>query len=315
MTATDMPSVAFTTNHGETVNDDAKAFMALFEDAGFDVEKVDLSKDNFSDDTRIVIINDPVYDFAGIEGEDANEIEKLDEFMDSYGCLMVFSSPEKAGKLTNLSEFLSEWGIAFVADTYVKDTENAVSVDGKSVIAAYDEDSLGASLYLDISNLDTMPRTVLRNAAPIEILWEEDDALEGIKETSSVLLSHDSAVAVKDGKESELGSAPLMTVTRETRIVDNEYYYSYVLACGSSEYTDGQYLLANSYANSDIIYNAMRITGRERVLADIEYKVLDDNSMSITTQQANNWTVVLTVTLPVILALAGTAVFVRRKNL
>ena len=241
--------------------------------------------------------------------------EKLDSFMDSYGCLMVFSSPEKAGNLTNLSEFLREWGIAFVADTYVKDTENAVSVDGKSILAAYDEGSLGASLYLDISNLDTMPATVLRNTAPIEILWEEDDALDGVKETSPVLLSHDSAVAVKDGEESPLGSVPIMTVTREARIVDNEYYYSYVLACGSAEYADSAYLLANSYANSDIIYNAMRITGRERVLADITYKVLDDTSMSITTRQANGWTVALTVTLPAVLAVVGIAVFVRRKNL
>ena len=315
MTAADMPSVAFTTNHGERVGDSAGAFISLFEDAGFDVEMVDLTKDDFSEDTRIVIINDPVYDFAGIEGDSKNEIEKLDRFMDSYGCLMVFSSPEKSGKLTNLSEFLSEWGIAFRHDTYIKDTQNSVSVDSKTVLCAYDEDSLGASLYLDITNLDTLPRTVVRNAAPIDILFEEDDALEGIKETSPVLLSHDSAVAVKDGEESPLGSVPVMAVTRETRIVDNEYYYSYVLACGSAEYASVEYLLANSYANSDIIYNAMRITGRERVLADIEYKVLDDTSMTITTAQANSWTVVLTVALPAILALCGLAVFVRRKNL
>ena len=105
-----------------------------------------------------------------------------------------------------------------------------------------------------------------------------------------------------------------MTVTRESRIVDNEYYYSYVLACGSAEYTKGDWLLANSYANSDIIYNAMRITGRERVLADIEYKVLDDTSINITTSQANGWTVALTVAAPAILAICGIVVWVRRKN-
>ena len=106
-----------------------------------------------------------------------------------------------------------------------------------------------------------------------------------------------------------------MTISRETRIVENEEYYSYVIACGSSNYVDGAWLLSNSYANSDVIYNAMRITGRERVLADIEYKVLDDTELIITTAAANNWTVVLTVTLPVILAIAGAVVWVRRKNL
>lgn len=314
MTAADMPSVVFTTAHGETVGEDAKAFVSLFEDAGFDVHNVDLSKEDIPEDTRIMVINDPVYDFGGIEAEGTNEIEKIDAFLDSYGCLMVFSSPEKAAKLTNLSEFLSEWGIAFTPDTYVKDADNAISVDQKTVLCDYDSDSLGASLYLDISNLDTLPRTVVRNAMPIKMLWTEDDDLEGTKEISPVLLTHDSAVKVTDGKEDKLGREPLMTVTRESRIVDNEYYYSYVLACGSAEYTKGDWLLSNSYANSDIIYNAMRITGRERVLADIEYKVLDDTSINITTSQANGWTVALTVAAPAILAICGIVVWVRRKN-
>ncbi len=315
MTAADMPTVAFTTAHGESTDKEASAFKSLFEDAGFDVETVDLSKDDFSDDTRIVVINNPVYDFAGIEGDNANEIEKLDKFLDSYGCLMVFSSPEHSGNLKNLSEFLSEWGIAFTANTYVKDTQNAISVDGKSVYAKYGKDTLGASLYTDITDLDTAPKTVLRNAAPIEILFENNSALDGTRLVSPVLLSHESAVAVKDGEEKKLGEAPLMTISRETRIVENEEYYSYVIACGSANYADGAWLLSNSYANSDIIYNAMRITGRERVLADIEYKVLDDTELVITTAQANSWTVVLTVTLPVILAIAGAVIWIRRKNL
>ena len=315
MTAADMPTVAFTTAHGETTGDESNAFQSLFKDAGFDVETVDLSKDDFSDDTRIVVINNPVYDFAGIEGEGANEIEKLDRFLDSYGCLMVFSSPENSGNLKNLSEFLKEWGIAFTPGTYVKDTQNSMSVDGKSLYAKYAEDSLGASLYTDITDLDSAPKTVIRNASPIEILYETNSALDGTRVASPVFLSHDTAVAVKDGEETKLGSVPLMTISRETRIVENEEYYSYVVACGSSSYVDGVWLLSNSYANSDVIYNAMRITGRERVLADIEYKVLDDTELIITTVAANNWTVVLTVTLPVILAIAGAVVWVRRKNL
>ena len=315
MTAADKPSVAFTTRHGETVGQDAQALVNLFADAGFEVETVDLSKADFSDDTRIVIVNDPVYDFAGIEAGESNEIDKLDAFLDSYGCLMVFSSPENSASLTNLSEFLSEWGIAFTPSTYVKDSENALSVDKKTILAAYDKDSLGASLYLDIANLDTEPRTVLRNAMPLEILWENNDALDGAREVSPVLLTHDSAVAVKDGKESPLGAAPLMTVSRETRIINNESYYSYVLACGSDQYTDNAWLLSNTYANRDIIYNAMRITGRERVLADLTYTVLDDTTLTVTTSEANGWTVALSVALPALISIAGVCVWVRRKNL
>ena len=87
-----------------------------------------------------------------------------------------------------------------------------------------------------------------------------------------------------------------------------------MLVCGSADYNNSEYLNAKSYANRDILYSAMRITGRERILADIPYKVLDDTSLDITTAQANNWTVALTAVAPVIIAVCGVVVWVRRKN-
>ena len=105
-----------------------------------------------------------------------------------------------------------------------------------------------------------------------------------------------------------------MTISRDTTLHDNEYYYSYVLACGSADYVNSGYLTSNTYANADILYNTIKLTGRERILADIEYKVLDDTALDITTDQANKWTVAMTVSLPVIIAVAGVAVWIRRKN-
>ncbi len=316
MTASEMPTVCFTTSHGETVGENASALVNLFASAGYNVKGVDLTSEDLPEDTRIVIINDPIYDFGGLNTEDdsANEIDKLDAFLDDYGCLMVFVAPERAAKLTNLSEFLTEWGIAFVPDTYIKDNKNSVSVDGRSVVAAYEEEGLGSSLYLDISKLDTKPKTILKNAMPLQMLWERDDALDGVKDCTPVLSTHDSAVAVKNGEEIDAAGVPLMVLTRETRIVDNDYYYSYVLVCGSADYNNSEYLLANAYANSDILYSAMRITGRERILADIDFKVLDNTDLDITTAEANRWTVALVTAVPALIAVCGTAVWVRRKN-
>ena len=114
--------------------------------------------------------------------------------------------------------------------------------------------------------------------------------------------------------KTDASGAPLMILSRETRVENNEYMYSYVLACGSADYNNSEYLNAKSYANRDILYSAMRITGRERVLADIEPKVLDDTSIDITTAQANNWTVALATVLPVVIIACGAVVWVRRKN-
>lgn len=316
MTAAEMPVVCFTTAHGEKTGDSAKALTSLFEDAGYSVVDVDLAKDDIPDDTRIVIVNDPVYDFAGIEsGSETNEIDKLDAFLDGYGCLMVFASPSHASELKNLSELLYEWGIEFTPDSYVKDGANSVSVDQKSIVAAYETEGLGSSLYLDISKLGSMPKTIVQNAMPLKLLWERADNLDGVREVSPVLSAHDGAVAVgANGEETDASGAPLMILSRETRVENNEYMYSYVLACGSADYNNSEYLNAKSYANRDILYSAMRITGRERVLADIEPKVLDDTSIDITTAQANNWTVALATVLPVVIIACGAVVWVRRKN-
>lgn len=317
VTDSEMPPVYFTASHGERVGEDGLALKNLFSDAGFEVRNIDLAKEDISEDARIVIINDPLYDFGGIvAGDDGeNEIAKLDDFLDRRGCLMVFTSPERAGNLSNLSEFLAEWGISFTPDTYVKDMDNSVSTDGRSLVAKYAQDStLGSSLYTDIASLDTMPKTILKNAMPLNILWETNSQLNGTVEVSPVLLSHSSAKSLSEGVEKEIGSVPLMTISRDTTIYDNEYYYSYVLACGSADYVNSGYLTSNTYANADILYNTIRLTGRERILADIDYKVLDNTELDITTAQANKWTVALTVTLPVIIAVAGVAVWIRRKN-
>lgn len=315
LTQSEMPVVAFTGSHGETVGSEASAIMSLFEDGGFEVVTVDLTKEDLPEDTRIVVINNPVFDFAGIEAEEgSNEISKLDAFMDTYGTLMVFTSPENAGKLTNLSELLDEWGIKFNPDTYVKDTGNSMSVDGKEVVAQYEKDTLGASLYLDLTSLDTMPKTIMNDCMPLTLLYDGNSEYEGSKDVSAILTAHDTARKICGDKDVSANGDALMAVSRETRVVNNDYYYSYMLVSGCSDFLANKYIKSDAYANSDIIYSAMRITGRERVLADIDIKVLDNTTMTITTAQANAWMICLVTIIPAIAAVCGIVIIVRRRN-
>lgn len=80
----------------------ALALANVFAANGFEVKTVNLAKDTLDDDTRILVIYNPIYDFIGAEAEDAstNEIEKIDAFLDRRGCLMVFADPQYADNLT-----------------------------------------------------------------------------------------------------------------------------------------------------------------------------------------------------------------------
>ena len=318
VTASEKPVAYFTTGHGEDITG-ASALISLFRDSGFDVKPIDLSKENITEDARILVIYNPLYDFIGFEAEDesSDEIKKIDAFLDSlhHGCLMTFVDPDSVSELNNLDEFLEEWGIKYVPDTFVRDYGNSTTVDGRTIIAEFNSDSedFAVALYEDILLSPTLPKAIIKNAAPIDILWSEGGDVGSVRYVSSLFTSSSGAELVSNGNIVKKGSAPIMTVSCESRMYDNNRYFSYVIA-GSPSFASNNYLISNSYANRDVLAATMRMTGRERILADIDFKVFDDTDLTITTAQANGWTVALTVVLPVIIAAVGVAVWLRRKH-
>jgi len=315
VTQTKTPVVNFTTQHGEAL-EEAGNLMTIFAENGFTVDGVDLSADELSDDCRILVIYNPKWDFVGneAEGDAYNEIKKIDEFLDGYGCLLVYCDPEYVNNLTNLNEFLEEWGISYVGDTYIRDTEHSMSVDSYSIITEYQAGNSISDIYADLSALTTPPKTIIRKAMPIEILWEQGGGLSGSRAVVPVLKSYDTSELVVDGTIQETGAYNVMTMSVEARVVDSEHYYSYVIAAGSPSFVDNNYLVSNAYANEDVLSAAMKAVGRERVLAVLKYKPFDDDSLVISTADANKWTIAMTLVIPSIIALAGIVVVTRRKH-
>ena len=315
VTRTETPKVLFTVEHGEDIAA-AGALANLFHENGYEVETVDLAKNAVDEDCRILVIYNPIYDFIGAEAEDKsfNEIEKIDSFLDNYGCLLVFCDPEYADRLTNLGEFLEEWGIAYVGGATVRDPEHSMSVDNYSIIAEYQQGGAGGLYLADINNLSAPPKTIFRKAAPIEILWPQGGGLNAGRTVSAMLKSYDTSELIVGGQSAGKGSYNLLTVSRESRIVNNETYYSYVIAAGSPSFASQTYLISNSYANEDVLSAAMQATGKDRVLANLSFKPFDDSELAVTTADANKWTVAMTLVLPIIFAIAGAAVVTKRKH-
>lgn len=315
VTQTDSPKVAFTIEHGEDIS--GAAYLAeSFSSNGFELQTVNLSQEDLDEDCRILVVFNPIYDFIGAEAEDQshNEIEKIDAFLDGRGCLMVFGDPENADNLTNLNELLAEWGISFNGGTTIRDTEHAMTSDGYSIIAEYQPDTLGGSIYRDLNRLATPPKTIIRKSTPIDILWTENDTNTGTRTVSPVLKSYSTSEIMQNGIVTGSGSYNLATISRETAIVDNEYYYTYVMAFGSPSFASQNYIQSNAYANEDILAASMRAVGRERVLAMIQFKQFDTDEITITTAEANKWTVAMTIAIPAVIALCGIVVITRRKH-
>ena len=300
----------FTVGHNESTA--SSQMYSLFEEAGYEIKEIDLKTEDIPEEASVLIINDPQWDFTGAYDE-VNEIAKIDSFLDRMGDMMVFCDPTTAANLPNLNEYLTEWGISFVP-AHIEDKDHAIDTAGQSVIAEYTADGIGKTLNQSLREAENPPKTILSNAMPIEILWDQHNSIS----VGSILETSDTATAysLTDNSVVKEGNMAVMTISMFTS--REEFYddgHAYVLAAGTKAFADKTYLNGNTYGNSDIIYAAMRAFGKEMVPVDLDMKVFDDQALDISLKQANAWTVVLVALLPTVVLTVGAVVLIRRRHL
>ncbi len=324
VTADEMPIAYFTIGHGEDImnsDNSATAFVNIISEAGYDVRPIDLSTEDMDPAARLLLVVDPQYDFGGYyeEHKGKSEIEKIDEFLDGRGSMMVFVSPETVGGLTNLTEFLEEWGIKFNPGMMVEDLENSVSVDGFSVVGQYNtaEDELASSIYSGITSMSSQPKAIFREATPISHAWVTDDHSTtdlGTRMVSDIFVTSPDARLYKDGVPTDaVDTYSMMTITQEYKIIDNEDYTSYVIAAGTPDFVSSENLISTTRTNRDVIHSCLIALGKKNVPAGIQFKTFANYDLDITTAQASAWTKALIITLPLCTVAVAVFVCVRRR--
>ncbi len=288
LTAKDLPLACFTVGHGETLpsqdDEETAHFYELIRNAGLRVVAIDLERERIPDNCALLILNGPDRDYATGRVDDAtyeSPITKIDRFLDAYGTVVYFRDAS-APSLPALEEFLAEWGIAFdvedpsgnrFAGTTLLDTGAALSGDPNRIAGVYGE----SSIYADITALSSPPKTIFEKAAPLRVLWHDDasTANSAGREITRLFSTTDRAQAVNQaGDTVTSGTFPLMTMTSETRIVNQEYYTANLVVCGTDLYTSPEYLADRAYANEEILRSLLRGVSRTIVsTADaIEFK-------------------------------------------
>ncbi len=351
VTQAESPIACITVNHGEpfmtqTALAENQYIISLLEDGGYEVQLLDLAHNDIPEDCRLIMVYDPQDDFLVADGVSTiSEIEKLDRFLDGTNALMVFMDPATP-KLPNLEEYLEEWGIKFdrhtndlgvTSGTTVRDYNNSLTEDGLTVIGSYATYGLGASLHSDLRTTYP-PKVIFKNAMGISYsdtytatpyVDEEDPNYtfyyggyykDGVSRAMyDVFVSPATATAVVDTTVVNSASATdpfkLMTITRESRMIDNQNEdYSYVLACGSTDFLSSTLLLSNTYGNTDVMLSSLRATGREFIPVGLDIKPFAKTEITtLTTAQANRYTAVLILVPTLITLIAGVYVLVRRK--
>lgn len=314
----DNPIAYFTTGHGE--NTEGSSMYKLFEEAGYVVKTIDLTKETPDEDAQVIVINNPKYDFAGAD-QSVNEIQKLSTFQNGMGNLMVFLDTNADNtRFTELNEYLYEWGMVF-EDSAIYDYDNSLTQDGTELVATYVADGkLGASLTQTMRDLSSPPKIIVNNARPIKSTFASNMSDYSQRQTSAVLTTSTDGTAVavpfhSATNEGTKGIYNLMMVCEELRTINNVNCYNYVLCAGTASFADDKYIGNSIYGNRDLIFNAMKSFGKQNVPLDLDFKFFDSEGLDLTSAQANQWTVILCAVLPAAVFAAGIVVFIRRRHL
>ncbi len=340
------PLACFTSNHGETTND---SLTRVLLDAGYQLDAIDLSKDEIPENCRLLVIFDPKEDFHVMDGvSEVDELTKIEEHLyNNTASLMVFFSPETP-EHPKLEEYLAEWGIAFDRDSagnshIIHDPSNSLDVAGTTVIGEYGLNHPAAKITESMRARPYPQSVIFKNAmsishsstyTPKRFVDEDDDtitynyssySMDGTtRHIYDLFSTHEGAYAMANNQKVEIAKAQdkpaLMTVSVELHSTQETAYTSmtdasYVIACGSTEFVSQPLMESNAYGNTDLMLSALRTVGQEPVPVGIGYKAFADKTIdTITTAEATQYTVILTL-IPVVLALGiGIFVIVRRKN-
>ncbi len=338
------PVACVTINHGETFTD--YELLNLLQDAGYVVQLIDLAKQEIPEDCRLMVVCNPTSDFLVKDGiSDVSEIAKLNTWLDEFNSLMVFMSPDSP-VLPNFEEYLEEWGVKYDRHTdengatypyMIKDDTQSLTADGMTVVGEYTTKGLGSSLHTDMRSVAVPSKVIFKNSMSISYadnyVKTDSETEEGEYEFTygyyysngisrsiyDVFTSSANAVALANGEQvkaaTNLDPFKLMTITRETQMVSNQDAdYSYVIACASTDFVSADMLQSIVYGNSELLISTLRAVGRETIVVDLAHKPFDKTEIeSMTTSQANQYTVILTVVPALAVIVLGVFVVVRRK--
>ena len=336
----DMLSAGLVTGHGEDTGHGIRHFL---EDYGYNVSVIDLK--SITDDELagydLVLVCNPTVDFIGmqkteiqasenegeaaetsdetvtIEGKSVNEIQKLRDYVtESFGNLFMFFDPNYANMPELFSLCEDGFGVRIsnlypVIDYATILNTSSYSAEDWRFLGSYSTDraSAGYKMHKNISESGTgsLP------SFGMSCLMDIPKASKGAMEISTIVTASESAVVMAGSEVMEVPFVPLMTLSKYSRLVDSKEYSGNAVICASSAFT--KELDSPAFANADLFKQMLSKMGNENASLDIEFKVLDESNIEVTSADADGMMKKLGILIPVIIAVVGIAVFIKRKYL
>jgi len=328
------PKAVFTIGHSETLDgldlgkikdssttsiEDVSHLVPLFDslfDMGFEVELVDLDKESLPEDTRLVVVCAPKYDFLGFDAENPegdSEIDALRRYMDAYNASLLVAVNSSTPELPNLMEFMEmDYGLSYTPNAIITDNSNSIKGSGGKLVLGELPSSLEYSLDEKIlSVLTGGERLVFNDAVKLSVSTDPRIQGEGV-------LINTHATAVCEGKEDVY---PLFAYTTNAEAIENPdgagdtenkmYKTAYLL--GSTDFLSASGLVSQ-YANRSLLESVMRVANTVQEYAGVKEVYFADEALDITTAKARVWTIIVTFVAPAAIFGVAAVVWIKRRH-
>lgn len=308
----EVPVVSIATGHSEAMTDAFDSLSSFLNENAFDVQQFNILSEDIPENTQILFLGTPNTDYT------EDELKKLDEYLSEKESgktrtLLISATPGQAS-LPNLMSFLEEWGISYDSTSMVLESDSSRTF-GNSALYLSDVDSENGIPDGDY------PLLVTPYSVPVTRLFDSNNS---VVTYSLAATSEGSYLQKTDSDEdasetAEKKSYDTAVLARKSLDSSGTGAYANVIVLGSTYMLDPSTLNTSTFSNGDYFIdlakyatdttNSNNTVYSPRVQAGVQ-------DITATTNVINFLGLgVFTITIPVVILLAGLAVYIKRRHL
>lgn len=297
---------------GHSATDYTATYQTLLKDNNYETEIIsDSLVTEISSEYDLVVIPCPSTDFIG------TELDAVSEFLDNDGKLgkgLIFVADVTAPYLTNLYDFLEQWGIV-VEDGILFETNSSNHM-------ADDPTTLGSYTTEAEDILSGMSVCITGYNAPMYAGFESEGGIT----VTSFMETPDSVVAAPKGVDASWTEADNYETDTYSTVIqaaksdydeDNNPITSYVTAFSSTHFLESEYSEYSSVSNKDVLFAVSeRGAGADKTDISFVSKYIDEESFAdqVTEASSNTMRIIFMIILPIICIAAGIYIYIKRRN-
>lgn len=302
MTVTDPKPVYITFLTGRNEIGDLSYMKTLLEANGYNVSSVDITKEEIPENTDVAVIGAPQTDYMQAD------IDKLEKYMDNGGRKdkhIVFFSHAAQAETPLLSKLLGSYGLA-VGEGIVCENRADMYYNQPYYTLAGD-----VSEYLLADMQNKKPELLIAQSRPVNTIDTGNSSLDIYR-----LFSSSDSGFTADTQELVNGNTKVLKNEKQcyAALSIDQSTGASVAVFGTASIAEDQFMAYEQYANKDMMLTLFgKMTGKTPEIV-IEPKVIAAKGFEITEAQKRVLKWMFIFVLPLIVAVVGIVITVRRKR-